>query len=291
MKSAIIGIAGTQLSEAESRLLRSHAPAGVILFARNIGNPKQLAGLVAALRRDLPEESVLMIDQEGGRVARLRPPHWPALPAAADLADREAALLHGTQLGRICRQAGFDVATAPVLDLAWPGASSVIGDRALGAEPDRVATCGAAIAQGLMAEGIIPVMKHLPGHGRATLDSHFALPRVTAGLDELAADFAPFIANQNLPWAMTAHIVYTALDDRPATLSPVVIERVIRGMIGFKGILMSDDLAMKALSGSPADLARATLAAGCDIALYCPGDEPGNQAVLEACPPFTRKLR
>jgi beta-N-acetylhexosaminidase len=281
-KPVIIGIAGATLDDAEAALLRLHRPRGVILFSRNIKNKSQLSDLTGAVRAVLPPDGVLMVDQEGGRVARLRAPHWPDLPAASALKTAEAAFAHGEALGEMAREAGFDVVAAPVLDLAFPGASSVIGDRALSQDPRIVAELGAKLAEGILAQGMIPVMKHLPGHGRALVDSHFALPRVDAPQEELEADFYPFRANRNLPWAMTAHIVYPALDpELPATLSPAVISRVIRGVIGFKGVLVSDDLAMEALAGTPAERAAAALKAGCDIALYCPGDMAGNVAVLE----------
>jgi beta-N-acetylhexosaminidase len=179
------------------------------------------------------------------------------------------------------RAAGFDVAAAPVLDLRYKGASDVIGDRAISDDPAVVAELGGRLAEGIIGSGVIPVMKHSPGHGRALVDSHLALPRVAEA--DLSADFYPFIACKNIPWAMTAHIVYEAYDAAlPATLSKTVIARVIRGMIGFTGTLISDDLAMEALTGTPAERAVAALAAGCDIALYCPGDMAGNFAVLEA---------
>jgi beta-N-acetylhexosaminidase len=201
------------------------------------------------------------------------------------LRTQEAAFAHGKALAAMVRDAGFNLIAAPVLDLGFPSASTIIGDRALSDDPETVAKLGAAIAEGIMAEGVTPIMKHLPGHGRAQVDSHFALPRIEASEAELAADFYPFIANNNLPWAMTAHILYPALDaDYPATLSEKIIRRIIRGVIGFKGVLVSDDLAMEALTGSPAARAVAALQAGCDIALYCPGDMAGNLAVLEAVP-------
>jgi beta-N-acetylhexosaminidase len=281
MIPAILGIAGPVLLPEERALFAKYPPRGVILFGRNIVDPAQLAELVGALRAALPQEAVLMVDQEGGRVARLRPPHWPALPAAGTLADEAAAYAHGRALGAMVRGAGFDVAAAPVLDLRHPGASDVVGDRAISGDATRVAALGRRIADGITAEGVIPVMKHLPGHGWATVDSHVSLPRVEK--TDLAADLLPFRANRDLLWGMTAHIVYAVYDpERPATLSRIVIDRIIRGEIGFKGVLLSDDLAMKALAGSPAELALAARAAGCDIALYCPGDLAGNTAILEA---------
>jgi beta-N-acetylhexosaminidase len=281
VKPVILGISGLSLLAEERALFRKHKPRGVILFGRNIQDPAQLAELVADLREALPEEAVLMVDQEGGRVARLRPPHWPALGAAGDLKTAEAAFAHGRALGAMVKAAGFDVAAAPVLDLRYEGASSVVGDRAISGDPEIVAALGAKIAEGMIAERIIPVVKHIPGHGRALVDSHFLLPRVDE--QDLSADFLPFARNRNLPWAMTAHVIYAQYDaEFPATVSAKVIKDIIRGEIGFLGVLVSDDLAMQALSGTPAARATAALAAGCDIALYCPGDMAGNVAVLEA---------
>ncbi len=264
-------------------MIRDYRPKGIILFGRNIQNPTQLAELVKQLRKVLPPGGWLMVDQEGGRVARLRGPHWPDLPPAASLKTAEQAQAHGLALGKMVREAGFDIAAAPVLDLQLPGASDVIGDRAFSADPAMVARLGAAMAAGIMQAGVTPVMKHIPGHGRAVVDSHFALPVVTE--TDLEEDFLPFILNRTLPCAMTAHIVYTAYDDKlPATLSRTVIETVIRGKIGFKGVLITDDLAMQALTGTPAERAVAALAAGCDLALYCAGDMAGNVSILEALP-------
>jgi beta-N-acetylhexosaminidase len=314
MKAAIVGIAGPHLTPTEAALFHAHSPTGVILFARNIVDPPQLAALIAALRRALPPTAVLMVDQEGGRVARLRPPHWRAHPPAAALgalfahapaAALRAAWLTGALIGLDCAAAGFDVAAAPVLDLHLPGAHAVIGDRALAESPTTVTRLGRALAAGLLAAGIQPVGKHAPGHGRAQLDSHLALPTVEA--NDLDADLLPFALNADLPWAMTAHILYPAWDPTlPATLSPAIIERIIRGRIGFEGVLVTDDLAMRALSGyapsgaasprapsgqaptgAPADLARQALAAGCDLALYCAGDLAPTAALLTTAPPLT----
>ena len=243
----------------------------------------------------LPADADLMVDQEGGRVARLRPPHWCAHPPAAALgrlfeanpgAGLRAAWLTGALIGLDCRGAGFTIAAAPVLDLFIPGAHDVIGDRAYAAHPAAVARLGRAVANGLLAAGVLPVGKHAPGHGRARVDSHLTLPRVPEA--DLEADFRPFTLNADLPWLMTAHIVYAALDpNAAATMSSIIIRDVIRGRFGFKGVLVTDDLAMKALSGAPADLAAQALAAGCDIALYCSGDFPANEALLSACPALT----
>jgi beta-N-acetylhexosaminidase len=272
--------------------MRALPPAGVILFSRNIEDPSQLSRLVASLRGILPPDSVLMVDQEGGRVARLRPPHWRAHPPAAALgllyatapvAGLRAAWLTGALIGLDCAAAGFDVVTAPVLDLFLPGGHSVVGDRAFGADPRAVARLGRALASGLLAAGVQPVMKHIPGHGRAMVDSHLALPRVESA--SLAADLVPFKRNAGLPWAMTAHILYPGWDaERPATLSETIIRRIVRGRVGFAGVLVTDDLAMEALAGPPASRAAASLAAGADLALYCAGDIEANEAVLTAAP-------
>ncbi|WP_428484471.1 beta-N-acetylhexosaminidase [Rhodopila sp.] len=294
-RAAIVGIAGSSLLPDEAALLQAFPPAGVILFARNIQDPDQLAALTTALRAVLPRDADLMVDQEGGRVARLRPPHWRAHPPAAALgaiferdeaAGLRTAWLTGALIGEDTRSAGFTVAAAPVLDLSVPGAHDVIGDRALGRHPAAVGRLGGAVADGLLAAGVMPVGKHIPGHGRAAVDSHLALPRVSD--NDLDADIQPFVLNAELPWMMTAHIVYEAFDPvLPATLSVRVIETVIRGRIGYKGVLVTDDLAMKALSGEPSDLARQALAAGCDIALYCRGDFAPTEALLRACPDLT----
>lgn len=292
MKAAIVGIGGAALSEDERRLFAACPPAGIILFARNIQDPAQLHALMGDLRRVLPRDAVLMVDQEGGRVARLRPPRWRGHPPAADIgalfatspaAGLRTAWLTGVLIGLDCREAGFDVSCAPVLDLRYRGAHDVIGDRAYAGTQDAVARLGRAVGQGLLAAGVQPVMKHAPGHGRAHADSHKELPRVDA--NDLDADILPFARNADMPWAMTAHILYTGLDpSRPATLSPVVIGDILRGRMGFRGVLVTDDLAMRALSGEPAALARAALAAGCDLALYCSGEAAPTAALLETCP-------
>lgn len=295
MKAAIIGIGGTELVAHEVDLLRCFPPAGVILFARNIAHPTQLAALIAALRGSLPPHAVLMVDQEGGRVARLRPPHWRAHPPAALIgqvfaaepaAGLRAAWLTGALIGAECAAAGFDVVTAPVLDRQIPGAAEVIGDRAYAEDAGAVGRLGRAMAAGLLAAGVQPVGKHAPGHGRARVDSHVALPIVNAS--DLTQDILPFALNADLPWAMTSHILYPAWDsESPATLSRAVIAGIIRGRIGFDGVLVTDDLAMQALSGVPADLARQALAAGCDIALYCSGQPHTTTTLLATCPEIT----
>jgi beta-N-acetylhexosaminidase len=258
-------------------------------------DPPQLAALTAALRAVLRPDAVLMVDQEGGRVARLRPPHWAPHPAAGAIgalyerraeAGLRAAWLHGAAIGAECRAAGFDMVAAPVLDRAVPGQDRVVGDRSFSDDPEAVARLGIAMAEGLAAGGVIAIGKHAPGHGRAQLDSHLGLPRVAADGPGWSADIAPFRQTAGrIPCMMTAHILYEGLDDiRPATLSPVLVQSIIRGAIGFSGLLLSDDLAMNALQGTPLARAEGALGAGCDIALYCPGDAAGNTAILEALP-------
>lgn len=279
MKPVILGIEGPCLTRRERDLFQDHPPRGVILFGRNIQNKLQLAELMADLKNTLPEDAVFMVDQEGGRVARLKPPHWPALPPVGCLQTSAEAFAHGREVGRMVREAGFTCTAAPVLDIRVPGASDVIGDRAISGDAAMVARLGGEIARGILAEGVSPVMKHLPGHGRALVDSHVALPRVPVLTDD---DLVPFIENNQLPWAMTAHVVYEQYDPwNPGTLSSIVISDLIRRHIGFKGVLVSDDLAMGALSGTPMERVQQALSAGCDVALYCPGDFAENRIILE----------
>lgn len=282
-KSMILGCSGKSLTREEADFYRGERPWGFILFARNVGEPEQVRDLVASLRdaTGRPDAPVL-IDQEGGRVQRLRPPLAPNYPAGAALGalwrqDRAAgersawllARLHAFDLLRY----GVTVDCLPVLDVPVEGASDVIGARAYGKDPEIVTALGRASAEGLMAGGVLPVMKHIPGHGRAVADTHFELPTVHTPRAELSRhDFAPFKALSDLPMAMTAHVVYAAIDpDGPATTSARVIEEVVRGEIGFDGLLMSDDTSMKALSGDFPSKAAAILAAGCDMVLHCNG--------------------
>ena len=288
MKPAIIGVAGLRLTAEEALMLRRHHPLGAILFARNVADPAQLRALTGEIRDILGAEAPILVDQEGGRVARLKPPHWRAHPPAAAFENGPAAAAQAeaAAIGAECRAVGLDVICAPVLDLRLPEMHKVIGDRAFSADPAEVTRLGGAWIAGLRQAGTQPVIKHIPGHGRATLDSHEALPVVTASRAELAQDLAPFraLAADDL-WAMTAHILYTALDAaRCATLSPRVIDGVIRGEIGFGGFLISDDLAMRALAGTLGELALAALGAGCDAVLHCSGVLGESVAVLEACP-------
>ncbi len=290
--AAIVGLAGMALGAEEAALLRRHRPLGVALFRRNIPDGGSPAQLVDAVRDLLGADTLVLVDQEGGRVARLRPPVFTAHPPAARIgalaprAAERAAFLTGALIGLDCRLAGIDLVAAPVLDRAVAGADAVIGDRAFGADPDAIARNAAALADGLLASGRQPIGKHAPGHGRATLDSHAALPVLDA-ID--ADDLVPFRRlAARLPWMMTAHIVYRAVDlYHPATLSARVIADVIRGAIGFDGVLVSDDLAMGALEGAPGARAARALAAGCDVALHCSGVPAETASVLASVPPVT----
>ena len=261
------------------------------MFRRNVSNPAQLASLVASLREALPPGAVLVVDQEGGRVARLRPPHWRAHPAAAAHPSARAAWLTGALIGAECAGAGLLVVCAPVLDLQVPGASTVIGDRAWSEDPAVVVERAGAMAAGLRAAGCIAVGKHAPGHGRAPVDSHHVLPRILAGTD-LTCDLGVFRSlAPALPWLMTAHVVYECWDrERPATWSPVVVRDVIRGDIGFGGLLVSDDLAMGALQGPAGRRAERAWAAGIDLALHCSGELDESREVLTGAPDVTADM-
>ncbi len=299
--AVIFGCSGPRLSVRERRLFREANPLGFILFRRNCRDPGQIARLVADLRETVGrEDAPVLIDQEGGRVQRLRPPRWPDHPPAqnfGDLALRDmeravsAVRLNAGALAATVRALGLDVNTLPLLDLIIDGASEIIGDRAFSSDPEVVARLGEAVCLGMLQEGVRPVMKHLPGHGRAPVDSHHELPIVDAEFTTLEAqDFRPFrtlakVDWEVMPWAMTAHVVYTDIDaDRPATISDVVIKQVIRDAIGFHGVLLSDDLCMEALDGPPAERVAAALAAGCDVALHCNGDFAEMAEVAQAAP-------
>ena len=281
---AIYGCAGTGLSADERDFFRDVKPWGFILFARNISDSVQVKVLVAQLRETIGDTNApVLIDQEGGRVARLKPPHWKTRPPAASFgalyaanpeAAREATYLNARLIAHDLTQLGINVDCLPVLDVPVPGAHGIIGDRAFAADPATIIALGRAQIEGLLDGGVLPVMKHIPGHGRAGADSHLALPRVDASIEELSAsDFVTFRSLDQCPIAMTAHVVYESIDpQRPATTSPKVIRDVIRGEIGFEGLLMSDDLSMKALDGPLSVRAKAALFAGCDLALHCNGD-------------------
>lgn len=293
-RAFVCGCRGLVLDDDERGFLRESEPFGVILFKRNVESPVQLRALVREIRECLGRnDAEVLVDQEGGRVQRLGPPHWRAYPAAARLAGtdlpfarKETLIRHVSRLiARDLREIGISIDCAPVLDVRVSGAHDVIGDRAYGGDPQTVAALGRFAALGLLDEGILPVMKHAPGHGRAMVDSHKALPIVSASLTELDEfDFRPFAANADLPAAMTAHVVYQSLDVAPATLSAPVITDIIRKKIGFSGLLFSDDLSMQALSGGLGERAAAVFAAGVDIALHCNGDLMEARAVAAASP-------
>lgn len=295
-KAMILGCAGLSLNTEEAALMADQRPWGLILFARNIGEAAQIADLTAHFR-DLVgrPDAPVFIDQEGGRVQRIRPPIVRRYPPARPLgalyhrdrqAGTDAARLMGRMLAADLVPLGITVDCLPVLDVPVPGSHDVIGDRAFAEDADTVAALGAALAEGLLDGGLLPVIKHIPGHGRTRVDSHTSLPIVEASLDELErVDFAPFVALAHLPVAMTAHIVFTAIDpDWPATVSPIVINDIIRGRIGFDGLLVSDDLFMDALSGDLATRTGSSLSAGCDIALICHDAGNDTAAVMAAVP-------
>jgi len=301
--AAIFGCAGTEITADERAFYRQADPLGFILFARNVADPEQMRRLTSDLRESVGrEDAPILIDQEGGRVARLKPPHWRAMPPAATFGeiaamDRARAatavrINHELLAGEL-RAIGINVDCTPVLDLKRPETTTAIGDRAFAADPTLVADLGRAAAEGLMAGGVTPVIKHMPGHGRATVDSHLDLPRIDADFDDLAdSDFLPFRMLNDLPWGITAHLVYKAIDpDRPATLSPKVIAEVIRGEIGFAGLLVSDDMSMKALQGGLDRLAADLIAAGCDVALHCNGKLDEMRLVAAGCGALSQAAR
>lgn len=293
--AAILGCVGPRLSETERAFFREADPYGFILFARNVETPDQVRALVADLRHAVGRAAPVLIDQEGGRVQRLKPPHWRAAPAGRRFGDlfardpqaaERAAAANARLIAAELIDLGIDVDCLPLLDVPVPGAHDIIGDRAFGATPGVVAALGRAVCRALRAGGVMPIVKHIPGHGRAGSDSHLELPVVETSRAELTAtDFAPFKAlADEAAWAMTAHVVYRAIDpSAPATLSAKVIGEVIRGEIGFDGPLISDDLSMKALSGDFAGRTRGALDAGCDLVLHCNGDMAEMESVVGAC--------
>lgn len=300
-RAFITGISATELSDAEREFIRSERPWGFILFKRNIETPEQVTMLVRELRSALGDpDAPVLIDQEGGRVQRLGPPHWPAYPAGAvfgALYDVEPAL--GLTAARLSARLiaadlidlGVTVDCLPLADVPVPGADAVIGNRAYGTEPGKVAAIARAVTEGLEQGGVLPVLKHIPGHGRATADTHFRLPEVDTSKTELArTDFAAFQPLADLPMAMTAHVVFSALDPaHPATTSATIIEQVIRGVIGFQGLLMSDDVSMNALAGSIAERTRAIVDAGCDMVLHCNGNLDEMREVARETPELSGK--
>jgi beta-N-acetylhexosaminidase len=284
MPSATIlgGIAGPDLSRAERDFFRDADPWGFILFGRNVDTPARLRRLTADLRDAVGRDAPVLIDQEGGRVQRLRAPHWTDWPAPLDQAGRggRAVWLHHHLLAQELRAVGIDAGCTPVLDIARPETHPFLRNRCLGSDAETVTRLGRVAADAMLAAGVLPVVKHMPGHGRAQVDSHKSLPVVAASLQELeASDFAPFRALADLPMAMTAHIRFTAIDEAPATASGAVIA-LIRERIGFDGLLMSDDIGMEALSGSLAERAQGAIAAGCDLVLSCNEDLAQMQAIV-----------
>ena len=295
MQAAIYGLEGLALTDDERAFFRDSEPAGFILFRRNCDNQEQMLRLTDSLRDISGRDDVpILIDQEGGRVARMRPPQWPAFPPAERFADLyrlapssaiEAVRANARALGLMLRSVGVNVNALPLLDVRQEGASDIIGDRALGSEPMQVAALGRAVLDGMASAGVVGIVKHMPGHGRALVDSHKELPVVTASAQELETDLEPFERLASAPMGMTAHVVYTAWDaERPASLSPTVIHDIIRGRIGFDGWLMSDDLGMEALAGDFASRAAGVVAAGCDVALHCSGKMEEMVAVASAVP-------
>jgi beta-N-acetylhexosaminidase len=296
-RRAVVGVAGPELDAHQRELFSARPPLGFILFARNCQSREQVRRLVRELRSSVGRaDAPVLIDQEGGRVMRLRPPEWRPLPPAGRIGglaarDPEAGAGAAFALGRLIAldlaELGIDVDCAPVLDVPGPGGHAVIGDRAFAGEPGLVAALGRAFIRGLEEGGVQPVIKHMPGHGRARADSHHELPAVDAGARELARDLAPFRALREAPFGMTAHIRYTAVDpDRPATQSRTVIEELIRGAIGFEGVLLTDDIGMRALQGGVGERTVRALEAGCDLVLHCNGDPDELAEVLRTALPL-----
>lgn len=294
-KALITGCSGPNLTADERAFFADVRPCGLILFARNCVSRDQVRELTGSARGCIGDNLLVLIDQEGGRVQRLGPPEWRAYPPARAFGrlyekDRdegvEAARSVARLMARDLNDAGINVDCLPVLDVPAQGAHEIIGDRAYGDDPVTVIALGRAAAEGLLEGGVLPVVKHVPGHGRARADSHKGLPVIDATLEELeATDFRPFVALNDMPLAMTAHVVLKALDEKaPATISPLIMSEVIRGRIGFEGLVMSDDLDMAALSGSPAERARSVIAAGCDVALHCSGKLEDMKEVAAAVP-------
>ncbi|MBN9147385.1 MULTISPECIES: beta-N-acetylhexosaminidase [unclassified Nitrobacter] len=295
-RAFITGTSGLILTAQEREFLRNERPWGFILFRRNVDNPLQVARLVQDFRETVEDaDAPVLIDQEGGRVQRLNLPHWPAYPPGAVfgvLYDRDRAL--GLKAARLSAQLiandladlGITVDCLPLADVPAPGADAIIGDRAYGTEPDKVVAIARAVTEGLELGGVLPVLKHIPGHGRATADTHLKLPVVDASKNDLeTVDFAAFKALADLPMAMTAHVVFSAIDaTQPATTSATIVEQVIRGAIGFQGLLMSDDVSMNALTGSIAERTRAIVSAGCDMVLHCNGDPAEMRQVAGEAP-------
>lgn len=302
-RAAIFGCAGLSLTDAEKSFFRDSNPLGFILFSRNVATPDQVRTLVTDLRSVVEDAAApVLIDQEGGRVQRLGPPHWPARPRAAVFADQavddpvgaaSALARNASAIARDLRALGITVDCWPVLDLPQPDADPIIGDRAFGTDTATIARLGGVVCDALLAEGVTPVIKHIPGHGRATIDSHKALPMVTADRETLkGTDFKPFADLTAIQgggaWAMTAHVVYSAIDANAcATFSTTVVNDVIRRELGFDGLLLTDDLSMGALSGDFGDRTQQALVAGCDVVLHCNGEMAEMAAIASSLPVMT----
>ena len=298
-RAFITGVSGLTPTHDEREFIRAERPWGFILFRRNIEKPSQVSALVSELRDLVGDaDAPVLIDQEGGRVQRLGPPHWPVYPPGAvfgalyDIDSQlglTAARLSSRLIAADLADLGINVDCLPLADVPIQGADAVIGNRAYGTDPNKVATIARAVTDGLEQGGVLPVLKHIPGHGRATADSHFRLPTVDTPRSELErTDFAAFQPLSDLPMAMTAHVVFSALDPvHPATTSATIIEQVIRGAIGFQGLLMSDDVSMNALAGSIAERTRAIVAAGCDMVLHCNGNLAEMREVAAVTPGLT----
>lgn len=293
-RACIFGCLGPRLSPDESAFFRDADPWGFIIFGRNIETPDQVRALTSELREAVGRDAPILIDQEGGRVARFRPPHWREWDTALDFCTKaggnaaQAIHLRGRMIAAELKAVGVDVNCAPMLDVATKDSHAIILNRCYGFDPETVAANGRALAEGQLAGGVLPIIKHIPGHGRASLDSHHDLPHLDIPLADLqGSDFVPFSRLSDLPMAMTAHIIYSAIDpENCATLSPAVID-LIRNDIGFGGLLMTDDLSMKALSGSFAERAAAALSAGCDMVLHCNGERAEMDPILTEVPNLT----
>jgi beta-N-acetylhexosaminidase len=298
-RACILGVSGTELSNWEKGFFREADPVGFILFARNVEDHEQIKSLTRSLREVVGNSNVpIFVDQEGGRVMRLKPPHWRKIPAAGVFGElfkinpedaREAAYINARLMAMDLRDAGFNTTCAPVLDLRFPGMSDVVGDRSYGSDVGTVVMLASAVAAGLLDGGVAPVIKHIPGHGRAKVDSHKDLPVVStkhSALSEL--DFAPFKQMKDVLAAMSAHLLFTDIDDqRPGTVSPTIINEVIREEIGFENLLISDDLSMEALGGSIGSRTHECLRAGCDVALHCNGKRTEMEEVVAMSPLLT----
>lgn len=302
-KAFISGCAGTALTAGECALFADARPCGLILFARNVESPAQIRKMVADFKAAVGSDEVLiLVDQEGGRVQRLRPPYWRAMPpqrcygdlyASDPEAAKRAAFAGARLMAAELHDVGINVNCTPCVDVPQEGAHDIIGDRAFSADPDVVSVLGRAVMDGTLAGGVLPVIKHVPGHGRALADSHKSLPRVDASKDELeAVDFKPFVALHDAPLAMTAHVLLPVFDERrPATVSPAIMGKVIRDQMGLTGLIMSDDIGMKALRGSLAQLTRDVIDGGCDVVLHCSGVFSEMAEVSDAAPSLEGKAR